>query len=172
MAAPRRVPDSARIGDLLFLLDTAFDRPSWHGPNLRAALRGVTPAVAVWRPQPGAHNVWELLVHAAYWKYAARRRLVGDARGSFPLHGSNWLGRPAADGSRTWRQDLALLDDMHQALRAAVAGYPPDRLDRGLRGSRVTARALIAGVAAHDVYHAGQIRLVRRLAARASISRA
>lgn len=58
---------------LLALLDEAYDHRSWHGTNLRGALRGLPSAVAAWRPEPMRHNIWELVVHAAYWKYAVRR---------------------------------------------------------------------------------------------------
>jgi len=65
---------------LLDLLDEAFDKKSWHGPNLRGSLRGVTPELAAWRPRPRGHNIWELTLHAAYWKYVVRRRITGSRR--------------------------------------------------------------------------------------------
>jgi hypothetical protein len=152
---------------LLAVLDTAYDHTSWHGVNLRGALRRVSLDTAVWRPRPGAHNVWELMVHAAYWKYAAWRRLSGAARGSFPVTGSNWFVRPTPRTSRTWSADLHLLDDMHRQLREAVRDVliatPPRRLDRALPGGRTTRLALITGIAAHDLYHAGQIQLLKKL---------
>ena len=164
---------------LLFQLETAYDRVSWHGPNLRGSLRGVTPGQGAWRPAAGRHNIWELAVHAAYWKYAAWRRLTGAKRGSFPLAGSNFLVRPErrleasvsgrsghAGLQRAWRADLELLDEMHRTLRAAVAALPPNQLDRPTAQRGVTRRALLTGVAAHDLYHAGQIQLLKRLAGR------
>lgn len=149
--------------DLLFLIDTAYDHVSWHGTNLRGALRGVSLREAVYRPRPGRHNIWELVVHAAYWKYAVHRRLTGGARGSFPLGGSNWLPRPQARTREAWRTDVALLEKTHQDLRAAVAALRPADLDAVPPGGRVTTRALVAGIAAHDLYHAGQIQLLKRL---------
>ena len=62
---------------VLNLLDEAFDKKSWHGPNLRGSIRGVTAAQAAWRIAPDRHNIWELTLHAAYWKYVVRRRLSG-----------------------------------------------------------------------------------------------
>jgi hypothetical protein len=76
--------------------------------------------------------VWELLVHAAYWKYVVWRRLTGAARGSFPLEGSNFFERPLDRTAAAWRADLRL----------------------------------IAGAAAHDVYHAGQIQLLKKFHSR------
>jgi uncharacterized damage-inducible protein DinB len=150
---------------LLALLDQGYDHRSWHGPNLRGALRGVTPETAVWRPGEGRHNIWEQAVHAAYWKYTIRRRLRGEKRGSFPLVGSDWFTRPDGDSStKAWQRDLDLLEETHRTLRAAVAELGPGDLERASSGSGMTNLQLISGVAAHDVYHAGQVRLLRRLA--------
>ena len=51
------------VGVLLALIDEGFDHRSWHGTNLRGALRGVTPAQTVWRPGRQRHNIWELATH-------------------------------------------------------------------------------------------------------------
>lgn len=155
--------DDPGLTQVLFLIDTAYDTASWHGPNLRGSLRGVTPQQASWRPGPGRHNIWELVVHAAYWKYAAWRRLTGAKRGSFALPGSNWFARPQVQTPGAWAEDLALLDRTHQTLREAIAAIPQGGLDRPSAQRGVTRRALATGVAAHDLYHAGQIQLLKRL---------
>ena len=148
---------------LLSLVDEAFDRRAWHGTNLRGALRGIDARQASWRPGPGRHNIWELALHAAYWKYAVRRRLTGEKRGSFELKGSNFFTRPGRDRrERAWKADIALLDRQHRQLRAVIAALPAStRLGKGKGG--VTKAWLVAGIAAHDLYHAGQIQLLKRL---------
>ena len=148
---------------LLAILDQAYDHPSWHGTNLRGAIRRVSPAQAAWRPSPRRHNIWELVVHAAYWKYSARRRLTGGASGSFQLKGSNWFRRPEETTERAWRSDKALLDEMHASLREAVGQLRPGDLRSRPRGSKVSNFTLLSGVAANDLYHAGQIQLLKRL---------
>lgn len=152
------------IEPLLRLVDEAYERQAWHGPNLRGALRGVTAEEAAWRPAAGRHSVWEVVVHAAYWKYTVRRRLLGEKRGSFRLKGSNWFPRPDAADPAAWRADLRLLDDVHRSLRGAVASLAPERLHEIPPGSRTTYARLVSGVAFHDVYHAGQVQLLKRLA--------
>ena len=150
------------IEQLLAILDQAFDRRSWHGTNLRGSIRGLSPGQAVWRPAHGRHNIWEIVVHAAYWKYAVWRKLSGAARGSFPLKGSNWFVRPQDASDAAWRDDVALLDRMHRSLREAVAAFPPKQLATTAKGS-FSNFGLITGAAAHDLYHAGQIQLLKRL---------
>ncbi len=157
---------SPEVAQLLAILDQAYNKPSWHGTNLRGSLRRVTPVQAAWRPGSGRHNIWEIAVHAAYWKYAAARRFTGGARGSFPLKGSNWFRRPvesSSSGDRAWAVDLDLLDGMHDALRSAVMRLPATELPRTPPGKKVSNFALLSGVAAHDLYHAGQIQLLKRL---------
>ena len=146
---------------ILRLIDEGYDRRAWHGPNLRGALRGLTVEEASRRPAPGRHNIWEIAVHAAYWKYAVRRRLLGEKRGSFPLKGSNWFRRPARGAD--WKADLRLLEDVHRSMRRAVASLGDQDLRRKSRGSSQLNGHIIVGIGAHDVYHAGQIQLIKRL---------
>lgn len=143
-------------------LDRAFGKVSWHGPNLRGGLRGVTAEMAAMRPAPDRRNIWEHVVHAAYWKYVARRRLSGEKRGSFPLKGSNWFERPLEVTKAAWEADLLLLDETHGQLRDFVTKFKGD-LSKKIAGSQVTCLQLLLGVAAHDLYHAGQIQLIRRM---------
>ncbi|HEX2661233.1 MAG TPA: DinB family protein, partial [Candidatus Acidoferrum sp.] len=110
------------------------------------------------RPGPGRHNIWEVALHAAYWKYTVRRRIEGHQRGSFALKGSNFFPRPEKGNATeaSWRADKKLLEREHRAMCAAIA--------KALRKPR-DAKFLkqLYGAAFHDVYHAGQIRLLRRL---------
>jgi hypothetical protein len=156
---------SPEVAQLVAIIDQAYNRTSWHGTNLRGSLRRVTPAQAAWRPAPGRHNIWEIVVHAAYWKYTVVRRFTGGARGSFAVKGSNWFRRPEAGAQldKAWKHDLDLLDDMHAAVRDAVMRLSPKDLPTIPPGKKVSNFALLSGIAAHDLYHAGQIQLLKRL---------
>jgi len=153
------------ISLLLKIIDEAYQKAAWHGPNLRGSIRGVTHREAAWRPGAGRHNIWEIAVHAAYWKYAVRRRLTGEKAKSFPLKGRNWFERPDKLSADAWQEDRKLLEDCHRRLRHVVQGLDRKGLRRKSTGSRVTNSAMIAGIAAHDVYHAGQIQMLKRLMA-------
>ncbi len=118
-----------RIAVLLHLIDEAYDRQAWHGTNLRGSIRGMTEEHAAWRPGPARHSAWEIIIHAAYWKYAVRRRLTGEKRGSFPLSGSNWFPQPEGSTGRSWKGDIALLEGEHRRLRAAIASDVPGLRD-------------------------------------------
>jgi len=154
---------SPEIKLLLQIIDESYEKKTWHGPNLRGSIRGLTAKRAAWRPAPGRHNIWEIVVHAAYWKYIVRRRILGEKKGSFPLKGSNWFTRPETNSERAWRQDVKMLEEIHRSMREAVAGLSPRNLQKNPKGSKFSNAATISGIASHDVYHAGQIQLLKRL---------
>lgn len=160
---PGGAPDRSALEFLIQAMDQAFDKKSWHGTNLRGSVRGLTVNQAVWRPSPKRHNIAEQVLHSAYWKYVVRRRLKNEKRGSFPLKGSNWIAVGPSLGESDWRDELKLLDETHSSLRAAVLDLSPNELDFKPPGSKVSNFMLISGIAAHDVYHAGQIQLLKAL---------
>src|SRR5256885_16557775 len=97
----------------LSILDSAFDKPSWHGPNLMSSLRGLRAADAAWAPV-GRKSIWEQALHAAYWKQRVLNRLSGVKRGErFPRRPSNWPRLPERITERAWREDVQLLVDIH-----------------------------------------------------------
>jgi hypothetical protein len=152
------------VDQLLEIIDRAYDHHSWHGTNLRGSIRRVRAAAAVTRPARDRHNIAELVVHCAYWKYTVVRRLTGERRGSFAVKGSNFFARQAPYSEAAWAEDVRLLDDTHRALRAAIAALTDRQLSRVLPDSdSTTVFDTVAGIAAHDLYHAGQIQLLKRL---------
>src|SRR5512139_3373425 len=143
------------VAALLALLDEAYDRRSWHVPNLRGSLRGLSAAAAAWRPSPARHSAWEVTVHAAYWKYAAWRRLTGEKRGAFARAGSNWFDAAADPTPARWRADVAVLVAYHRQLRLVVSRLSDGDLERRAPGGKEPIGRLVRGIAAHDLYHAG-----------------
>ena len=139
---------------LLRIVDEAYDMKAWHGPNLRGSVRGINANQAFWRPAPERHNAWDLVVHCAYWKFVAWRRITGTRGARFPRQGTNFFATPAPTPAN-WRDDVDLLDNCHGAFRGAIESLPANALASNSR--------TIYGVAMHDVYHAGQIRVLARL---------
>jgi len=138
---------------VLEFIDTAFDKVSWHGPNLANSFRGLDAKSAAKR-LPGRKSIWEQVLHTAYWKRIVLNKLVGTE--NFPRRGSNWPKLPDKLTDRAWREDQKLLHDIHGQLRGAIEKLDWDALD-----ARV--KRMVQGIAFHDIYHAGQIRLLRKM---------
>ena len=148
---------------LLHLVAQSYNQHAWHGPNLRSSLRGITAEEAAWTPDPGRHSIWELALHCAYWKYVVTRKLEGGRRGTFARSPSNFPSLPEPANDKAWRTDLAFLEQTHRDLLESVQKaltHPAKEAS-----ARAKVHRLIEGVASHDVYHAGQIRLLIRLRA-------
>jgi uncharacterized damage-inducible protein DinB len=156
-------PGRTGIAHLIDQIEEGYSRKTWHGTNLRGSIRGLSASRAAKRVSPSRHNIWELVVHCAYWKYAVRRRITGEKRGSFPLRGSNFFRLPVEGTEAEWRGHVALLAEMHRELVEAVSTLRASNLERKLPGGRWTVRSIVFGIAAHDIYHAGQIQLLKRL---------
>lgn len=154
---------SPEIRLLLQGIEEGYRTKAWHGTNLRGSIRGLSAQQAAARPGKNRHNIWEIVVHCAYWKYAVWRRITGEKRGSFPLKGSNWFLRPTENSEAAWRRDVQLLDEMHQLMIGEIAALRPSDLKKIPKGSKVDNRSIVFGISAHDVYHAGQIQFIKRM---------
>jgi len=117
--------------------------------------------VALWKPAEDRHSIWELVLHCAYWKHRVRCRILGT-ESRFVRSPSNFPHVPQDRDVEAWKGDLALLDGSHQALIEAVASLDPQGLDEP--APKRTRREQVLGAAFHDAYHAGQIRLLKKLA--------
>jgi DinB superfamily len=152
-----------RVQLLLEVFDQAFTAPSWHGTPLKGTLRGLSARDALWRPGAKRHCIWDLVLHTAYWKCIVRRRLLRDPDIAFPRDGANWLMLPDPPNDAAWKRDRALLDEQHRLLRNAIARLTAADLGRRGWRSKWRVKADIYGIASHDLYHAGQIQLIKRL---------
>ena len=146
---------NSSINLLIDILDQAFYKPAWHGTNFRGSVRRLKLPQLLWRPSQGRHNIWELTLHVAYWKYVVQRRLVGGKKGAFPLKPSNFPRIASPATLKSWKKDIVLLEQCHESLRQTVLEFPETKLHRKLPKSEYTYGQLIYGASSHDLYHAG-----------------
>jgi len=148
--------EAERIGDQI---KRAYEGDAWHGPSLREILSDVTVAQASARPVSRAHTIWELVAHIAAWASAATRALDGERIDLSPQE--DWPGVP--DESETaWNEARRELEGVHRRLQEAVSRLGDDRLDDIVVGKDYSVYMLLHGVAQHDLYHAGQIAMLKK----------
>ena len=145
----------ARIADLL---DRAGDGDAWHGPSLAAVLHGVSAKRAAKHPLRGAHSIWELVRHIAVWERVVARRLGGER--VEPTAEEDWPPVPApTEGA--WERDLEDLQRSRGELRSALLAFDERRLDDRVPGRDHSFYVLVHGAVQHDIYHAGQIAILK-----------
>jgi uncharacterized damage-inducible protein DinB len=140
----------------------SYEGEAWHGPPLRELIGDVDAATAAARPIADAHTIWELVLHITAWQDAARRRLEGD-----PAHLTDEEDWPPVleVGDEAWSDTLAALDVTHRRLTEAVGGLTQAGLYERVIEQEHSVYELLHGVVQHDLYHAGQIALLKKMIA-------
>lgn len=142
-------------------LRRSWDGDAWHGPALAEVLADVTAEEARARPVPSAHTILELVLHLATWQTVVRRRLTGERVGKVPDE-TDWP-ETGELGATAWRPARAALTEAHRRLVETAAAFPRDRLDEPAPdGGGDSFYVLLHGVLQHDLYHAGQIALLKK----------
>lgn len=130
---------------------------AWHGPSLRAAVEGLDAEAAAAHPIPGAHSIWELLLHVGAWAEIVGERVRGERDEVTPERNFPPVG-PVSDDRWTLAVRTAL--ERLDALARLLESLDPEDLRR--REDWPAATIQVRGVAEHTAYHAGQIVLLRR----------
>lgn len=152
--------ESTRIADQL---RRAFEGEAWHGDSLLKILRGVTAAQAAARPLKNAHSIWELVLHIAAWDGAVRQHMTGVA---VRLSATKNFPAVRDTSEAAWHDTLEYARRTHQELIEAVKKFPAASLAKqvpGKRGAHYTFYYLLHGVVQHELYHAGQIALLKKM---------
>jgi len=148
--------EAGRIADQL---RRAFDGSAWHGPALLELLEDVNAAAAAARPLPDVHSIWELVLHVAVWDDAALRRIDGKKWQPTGLANFPPVSKPTEAG---WRKAVAATKRTHDRLVKTVAALPDARLGDRVPGKRYDFYQMLHGVAQHELYHAGQIAILKK----------
>jgi uncharacterized damage-inducible protein DinB len=139
----------------------------WHGPALVDVLEGVTADRARKRPVPGAHSIWELVLHITAWSDIARQRVKGQATGD-PTPEQDWppvTGSDPKAGSNLasdWRLAVERLSESHRQLAADTRQLDDEQLDAYVPGLDYSVSVLLHGIVEHGTYHGGQIALLKK----------
>jgi uncharacterized damage-inducible protein DinB len=152
--------ESTRIADQL---RRAFDGEAWHGDSLFEILEGVTAARAAGHPIEGAHSIWELVLHIAAWDGVALRRTRGEAT---EISEAENFPAVTDTSDAAWHGALSEIKRVHEELVAVVAAFPESRLEEIVpdkEGPPYTFYYTLHGVVQHELYHAGQIALLKKM---------
>ena len=158
---PQPGPDIQEISRIADQLKRAFEGEAWHGPAVLELLDGMNARAAAAKPVPGAHSIWEILLHIAAWDGAIRRRMGGQALQLPPEQ--DWP--PVNDTSETaWRKAVEDAKQRHAELIEAVLAMPEYRFPAQVPGKDYDFYHMLHGAVQHELYHAGQIALLKKAA--------
>ena len=160
-SAKTTIPNGLDARVMARIIEEGYGPEAWHGPDLKAALAGVTPDLAFWRPSPGRHSIAEIALHHAYCVRGVRGRLSGTPPDAFVLDGDDWFAL-SDETTLSWPEIAAVVDAEQRRLTALVADIGAGRVNPPLPdGERFD---LVLGITCHAVYHAGQVQLIKKMA--------
>ncbi len=151
--------EAERIADQL---KRAYEGEAWHGPSLMEVLEGVTPESAAARPINGAHSIWEIVSHIHAGREIVRRRLEGDTEMARETTERDWWPGLSDTGAEAWDALLAALETSNNALLSVISKLDDARLDEPVLKNMSTVYVTLHGLVQHDLYHAGQIALLKK----------
>ena len=141
-------------------LKRAFDGEAWHGPSVSEVLAGVTAEQAAAHPVTGAHSIWEIALHICAWERIGRKRIEEWV----PMEVTpeeDWPPVPETS-EHAWKNALNRLRLNHLALEEMIVRLDETRLQDQVPGTPYNVYFLLHGVIQHDLYHAGQIALLKK----------
>ena len=140
-------------------MDRAFSGDAWHGPPLLHLLEDVTAEQAATHPVAGAHSIWEIANHVAAWNMIVRRRIAGENVNVTPE--LDWP--QVEETSRVdWQLTLENLKHSRTRLRGVVQNLPDEKLREQVIGKDYPLYVMLHGLVQHDLYHAGQIAILKK----------
>jgi uncharacterized damage-inducible protein DinB len=142
-------------------IERTITGPMWHGPALNDVLDSVTYKHAAARPIPGAHSIWELVLHVTAWAEIARARVFGEATGD-PSPDEDWPP-VTVTGPEAWQLALNRMRESYRELAGVARELDDDRLDARVPNLDYPVGILLQGIVEHGTYHGGQIALLRKM---------
>jgi uncharacterized damage-inducible protein DinB len=142
--------------------EKALEGEAWHGPSWREVLQGVTAKDALRRPVSDAHSIGEIVLHVTMWHQAANQRLQGETPQVTPEQ--DWpVAHFASD--QEWFAATQRLFETGKILADAIGAFPEARLQEKRPKLDGTWFELAIGMLQHDLYHAGQVGLLKKAGA-------
>jgi uncharacterized damage-inducible protein DinB len=147
-------------------LRRAFYGEAWHGPAVLELLADVAAETAAAKPIRNVHSIWELVLHIAVWDRVACQRLAGEK--SQPTGHANFPPVTKVNAA-AWRKAVAETKRAHDAFVKTVAALPDSRLRDRVPGKRYDFYHMLHGLAQHELYHAGQVAILKKAALAARV---
>lgn len=152
--------DSKEISRIISLVESAYKGEPWYGQPAKEILAGIDSNTAFDRPVPGAHNIYELVKHMIAWRKFVWKRLGGE-NNFFLTDEENWE-KKEVNNNDTWSSALTELEESQNKLVNILKSTPEEKLYEKVSGKAYNYYTLLHGIIHHDIYHLGQISLLKK----------
>jgi len=145
------------IERILDQLNRAWGGPSWTEVDIRPLFDDITDAQARAHPIPNVHSIIELVAHMSATMDLVSCRLAGNVKELTAEEDWRDVTKLA------WPEAVQEIENAESRLSDAVARLSVDDLDRIVAGRNYTTYVMLHGVIEHNLYHAGQIAILKKI---------
>lgn len=140
-----------------------FDRSPWYGESVMTKLAGITAEEAFYKPKPEVHSIYEVVQHMLAWRIYALHILEGDLEYDIEVNShKDWSVLPQAS-QEAWADLVASLKSNQTHLLRKLAEADDELLTETVPRREFTYDHMLQGIIHHDIYHLGQIALLKKL---------
>lgn len=143
------------------LIKNAYNGSAWHGSSVITLLDGISATQAANHPLEKCHSIWEIIRHMIVWRQFAWNKLVGEKTFDVINSQQDW---PYIESfaNTAWQETLTDLEDSQQSLLQALNQIDDSLLEQRVPGRNYSYYILLHGIIQHDLYHLGQIALLKQ----------
>jgi uncharacterized damage-inducible protein DinB len=134
----------------------------WFGNNLQQQLEGITAEKATIIPQNLNHSIAEIINHMMAWRLFIIEKLNGNAGYEVWETDLDWVKIPHLSES-DWQKLQNQLAENQALLVKTISEKGEALLETKVDGREYNFRLMLNGIVQHDIYHIGQISIVRKL---------
>jgi uncharacterized damage-inducible protein DinB len=159
----KKIAGTSEAAGIADQIRRAFYGSAWHGPAVLELVDDVDAKTAAAKPLRDVHSIWELLLHIEAWDRAGLVRLSGK---KCQLKGEKNFPPVATPTDKAWRETVNHVKGTHDELVKTVGALPESRLRDQVPGKKYDFYHMLHGIAQHELYHAGQIAILKKAGAR------
>lgn len=149
---------------IIDLLNTTYEgEEAWHGPSVVDVLRGVTPDMAGQRIAPNTHSIAELVFHMTSWRIFCVKKMQGDELFDITTPDKNFGALPDKIDDFEWEAlEMELSLSQEELINELDKRDDDEFLEDIVPGRAYTYYDMLHGIINHDMYHSGQIMILRK----------
>jgi uncharacterized damage-inducible protein DinB len=142
------------------LLERTFDGEAWHGDSITRILQGITSEKALQKPIRNVHSIWEIVLHMIAWEHVVVTCLQGETYEGVQDE-QDWPPVKETD-QEAWQSALKRLAETTSKLKELMLSFPEAKLHEKVPGRNFTFYRLLHGMIQHNLYHGGQIAMLKK----------
>jgi len=143
-------------------ISAIYNGTPWYGDSVLSYLSGVSAEMAAMKPDKLNHSIAEIVCHMSAWRYFVIEKMKGNAAYEVWDTELNWR-KIATLNEVEWQTIKDDLLKSQTGLLHQIEEMPESMLTAPVDGRKYNFRLMLQGIAQHDIYHSGQISMIKKL---------